>query len=110
MTHASLNVPENERSDSFAKFFENKIKTITENVQVDPLVYNGSRKMNAENCMFMTRDDVKKCIESIKVKNCEGYDTIPQRILVDGIDTLLDPLSKLFKCIYYERKIPEQWR
>ena len=37
--------------------------------------------------MFMTSDDILKCIKDIKIKNTEGYDRIPQRIIVDGIST-----------------------
>ena len=60
--------------------------------------------------MFMSLLEVEKCIESIKVKNCEGFDRIPQRILVDGIEHLLPPLGKHFSLIYYHKSIPEQWR
>ena len=60
--------------------------------------------------MFMSITEVEKCIKSIKLKNRKGYDRIPQRILVDGVDHLLPPLTKLFIVIYTEKKIPEQWR
>ena len=45
----------------------------------------------------------------LKRKNSEGYDRIPQRVLVDGIEHLLDPLTHLFNLIYNQKKIPEQW-
>ena len=45
----------------------------------------------------------------LKLKNCEGYDRIPQRILIDGINALIVPLSHLFSLIYNKCKIPEQW-
>ena len=44
------------------------------------------KKVNPENKMFMDRNSIKECIKSIKMKNTEGYDRIPQRILVDGVD------------------------
>ena len=43
------------------------------------------------------------------IKNCEGFDRIPQRVLVDGIDILIDPLNELFGLVYHQRDIPEQW-
>ena len=54
--------------------------------------------------------EVESCIRSIKVKNSEGFDRIPQRILVEGMVHLLPPLIKLFSAIYLSKKIPEQWR
>ena len=57
----------------------------------------------------MTESDIKECIRSIKVKNSEGYDRIPQRVLVDGEAQLLKPLSHLFYRIYQEKCVPEQW-
>ena len=60
--------------------------------------------------MFMSGVDVERCIRSIKVKNSEGYDRVPQRILVDGMIHLLPPFTKFFDAIYYSKEIPEQWR
>ena len=40
----------------------------------------------------MSRQEIIECIEQLKIKNCEGYDHIPQRILIDGIDILVNPL------------------
>ena len=44
------------------------------------------------------------------MKNCEGEDRIPQRIMIDGIEVLLAPLTALFKRIYEQKEIPEQWK
>ena len=57
----------------------------------------------------MTRENIRKCVSEIKIKNTEGYDRIPQRVLVDGLDQLLDPLSNLFEMIYCQKVIPGQW-
>ena len=35
--------------------------------------------------MFMDPDSIKECVISLKMKNPEGYDRIPQRILIDGV-------------------------
>ena len=43
-------------------------------------------------------------------QNCEGFDRIPLRIFNEGAEILIKPLSQLFKQIYNERRIPEQWK
>ena len=58
----------------------------------------------------MSTTEIESCIKCIKIKNCEGYDRIPQRVLVDGMEQLLEPLTVLFKLIYERKEIPEQWR
>ena len=90
-------------SESFALFFENKVKDIVDSTGVNPDVYNGIRKMNGDDSMFMTRDNIIECISGLKIKNTEGYDRIPQRILVDGRDSLIDPLTELFRLIYRDK-------
>jgi hypothetical protein len=49
-------------------------------------------------------------MKSLKCKNSEGFDRIPQRVLVDGMEQLINPFTKLFALIYKEMKIPEQWK
>ena len=58
----------------------------------------------------MGRDAILDCVASLKVKNAEGYDRIPQRIIKDGINHLIAPLSMLFKLIYETKQIPDQWK
>ena len=94
----------------FSGFFLKKVDSITNAVKADQSVFNGTRNIVADDLMFMNSNEVKKCIKDIQIKNCEGYDRIPQRILVDGCSFLLDPLSKLFSLIYHNKCIPEQWR
>ena len=43
--------------------------------------------------MFMDSERIKECVKSLKIKNTEGYDRIPQRIIVDGLDSLDKPLA-----------------
>ena len=57
----------------------------------------------------MTENDVLKAVKSLKIKNCEGHDRIPQRALIDGIELLIKPLSVIFNKIYHTKVIPEQW-
>ena len=72
--------------EQFASFFENKVKTITDEAIIDDEIYNGTSRMVARDQMFMTRPEIYECIKTIKIKNNEGYDRIPQRVLVDAID------------------------
>ena len=65
--------------------------------------------MVASNLDFMTKTDIIACIKMLKIKNCEGYDRIPQRVLIDGIDLLIDWLTKLFSMVYRDCTIPGQW-
>ena len=43
------------------------------------------------------------------MKNTEGYDRIPQRILVDVVDQLLDSFVGLFDRIYNQTSVLAQW-
>ena len=58
----------------------------------------------------MTDINILKAVKLIKVKNSEGHDRTPQRLIIDGIELLLKPLSKLFNNIYVNDQIPEQWK
>ena len=56
---------------------------------------------------YFNFNDYSLCL---KYNNSEGYDRIPQRIIKDGIEQLIAPLSFLFKLIYDTKAIPDQWR
>ena len=75
-------------------------KNLVTNTWVDPNVENGIQKSVMGDGDFMTRDRVYQCIKQLKVENSEGYDRIPQRILLDGVDALISPLASLFSMIY----------
>ena len=109
MNHNGRNIFPTELSETYACFFDEKVKTIVESCKVDNDVYNGKRKVITNDDNFMTRDNIIKAIKSIKIKNCEGYDRIPQRILYEGIDYLIEPMHKLFNLIYESKKLPQQW-
>ena len=102
-------IMESELPDAFAEFFTNKVNTITNDQTISNSVYNGVRKINAENQNFMTETEIRKAIKSLKPKNCEGHDRIPLRILTDGMQILIKPLKVLFEKIYDQKQIPEQW-
>ena len=109
MTLGGLEIRSHEQSNEFANFFVKKVNDIVKSTKVDENVYNGIKKIDAQCEMFMTRENIRKCFSEMKIKNTEGYDRIPQRVLVDGLDQLLDPLSNLFEMIYCQKVIPGQW-
>ena len=92
-----------------AVFFEEKLEKIVKNANIDPNVYNGRTKMTVAESNFMSPLEIVECVKQLKIKNCESYDHIPQRILIDGIIILIKPLSQLFNFIYRDKQIPEQW-
>ena len=104
-----MSVAGNEVAEAFAQFFEKKVKNIVDSSQIDENVYNGRQKMVTTGGDFMTTTDILECVNQLKMKNCEGYDRIPQRILIDGISILINPLSNLFNLIYKDCQIPQQW-
>jgi hypothetical protein len=95
--------------DRFAKFFDNKIKDVWGQTSLEENVFNGNKKVISESKFFMSTQLIRKFISSLKIKNTEGYDRIPQRVLVDGINELTYPLSILFMKIYNKKSIPGQW-
>ena len=71
MTFENCSIPCSSRSDYFADFFLKKVQSITSDtsdVKADPLVFNGTKKVDADDQMFMNLHDVKKCIMEIKNK------------------------------------------
>ena len=84
MTIAGWSIGEHERSECFASFFSEKVDKITNETIVDPNVYNGIRRMTACDQMFMSSNEVESCIKSITIKNCDRFDRIPQRVLIEG--------------------------
>ena len=74
----NIKIPNIILAQKFADFFENKVKTIISEVEISNDVYNGKQKMFSQNAMFMTTQNIIKCFDSIKNKNSEGFDRIPQ--------------------------------
>ena len=109
MTFNDQNVTGAEISECFGEFFSSKVGNIVRETNVKTGVYNGRRKMFAEHSMFMSREEIIECVLGLKIKNTEGYDRIPQRILIDGLGVLIEPLTKLFSMVYRDCKIPGQW-
>jgi hypothetical protein len=64
--------------------------------------------VNAVDKMFMSRENIRECILSLKPENSEGFDRKPQRILLDGSEVHLAPLTCLFEQIYHQRNMPKR--
>ena len=109
MSDNGISIDPSGLSDAFAEFFDKKVKSIVETCRVNDNVYNGTRKVDGLESNFMTTKHVHDALNSIKIKNCEGYDRIPQRILIEGSEILLPPIAKLFELIYEQKSIPQQW-
>ena len=103
-------VNDHELPNCFANFFQDKVQSIKDTLQVSENVYNGKNKIIVCDRFFMNGNDIKECIMSLKRKKCEGFDRIPVSIIIDSIDIILPTLTKLFKLIYDQKKIPDQWK
>ena len=75
--------------------------------KVDENVFNGDRIINAQNEFFMTDLNILRILKSLKIKNCEGFDITPLRVLNEGAERLVQPLTALLRLIY-DKTIPEQ--
>ena len=105
----NVEIPCSKQAEVFATFFSEKVIKITNSAEINPGIYNGKNKIIGTPEFFMSTKDIHECLKSIKIKNCEGYDRIPQRILVDGANLLLKPLTGLFSRIYNQKTVPAQW-
>jgi hypothetical protein len=110
VTKGGLNYSGKDVPAAFSSFLKSKIVDLEENLTTHDGVYNGRKLINSEEMNFMTEDKVTECLNELKIKNCEGYDRIPMRILKDGASILRNPLSDLFGKIYKKKEIPEQWK
>jgi hypothetical protein len=52
-------IPSKDVPDEFAKFFDTKVKNIILSVNIKEEVYNGTRKVNTENTMFMDKNSIR---------------------------------------------------
>ena len=103
-------MPKHKVASAFGDLFIKKVKTIIDSTHINPQVHNGHQKILHGRTPPISSIDILECVKSLKIKNCEGYDRIPQRVLSEGIDHLLSPLTGLFKLITTQNSIPDQWR
>ena len=106
---SGLEVPESKIATAFGDYFVHKVNTITTSTSINPNVHNGHQKIFIPHEHSIEMNDVAECIKSLKIKNSEGFDRIPQRILIDGLNPLLKPLTDLFTLIFKNNIIPKQW-
>ena len=106
----NISVNENDQANCFANYFFEKVNSIKNSLVVNDQVYNGKNKLIVGDRFFMNQNDVKECLLSLKSKKCEGFDRIPVCVLVDAEELLLPPLTTLFKLIYEQKTIPDQWK
>ena len=59
--------------DSFAVFFQTKVRSISQRAKVSPNVYNGKRKVDCHDKMFMSKVDITECVRSIKINMPLSY-------------------------------------
>jgi hypothetical protein len=99
-----------EQAQAFAKIFQDKIRDITNECAIEDEIYNGQRRVEAEDEDIFTLEHVRNILSEIKPKNSYGYDNIPMRILKDGATQLARPFHKLMGLIYSTKTIPNQWK
>ena len=95
MYKENVEIHRNDIPECFAEHFSRKISDLLANIEIDDQVFNGTRKLWKAEQNFMTSENIVKAVQSIKMKNAEGEDRIPQRILIDGISIILSPLTTL---------------
>ena len=68
--------------------------------QYNPISMEATQKQTLANIgdkNFMTEENVSRVMKSLKIKNCEGFDRIPLRILNEGAEYLniqeADPIT-----------------
>ena len=81
-----------------------------ETVQIDDQIYNGKKKVQTKNKMFMDLNSIVECVKTLNIKNSEGYNRIPRRVLVDGIEVISGAFEGLFSRVYNQTAIPAQWQ
>jgi exonuclease III len=99
-----------EKADAFSRYFRQKVETIVSETSIDPNTEIGEKVLFETEENFFSIENVEKVMLNLKPKQCYGYDNIPVRILLDGIEFLLKPFHKLLNMIYNQRVIPDQWR
>ena len=109
MNLGGLEINESNLSDAFVDFFDQKVKNIVNSCKVEDDVYNGKKKIFTGSKNFISSTSVMNALKSIKIKNSEGYDRIPQRIFNEAKSILIRPITRLFELIYNNNQIPEQW-
>ena len=108
----SWKISDEEKAECFADSFEGKIKNITENltpnVNEQPSTNKKILGLYEEN--WVTLEEVKKVVEKLKPKRCQGFDRIPQIFYIDGAEILTPVITRLMQKIMEKSELPEQWK
>jgi endonuclease/exonuclease/phosphatase family metal-dependent hydrolase len=97
-------------AQGFADFFKQKVENITKGTAINPNVFNGTAKTNADSENFFTEENVSNVMKNLKEKSSYGLDNIPVRVLRDAYEILVKPYHRLLNKIYDQNVIPEQWK
>jgi hypothetical protein len=109
MFKSSIKINGEDLAEKFASYFDSKVRDISSETLPSKMVYNGKHNLITKEMHLMTELEIKEYILSLKIKNTEGYDRLPQRIIIDGVNILLRPFTGLFDLIYKYKKLPQQW-
>jgi hypothetical protein len=97
------------KAQMFADFFKGRISTLAARSKVEQFVYNGQRKLNIEEPLVFTHEEVLQEMKQLKDKKCYGMDRIPLKIIRDGAGVLCNPICNLLNKIVEQNVVPEQW-
>ena len=70
-------VHQNEVANVFASYFDNKIKSLLDEVTINENVYNGRKLIDTSDKFFMSEPEIFQCMRTLKNKNSEGFDRSP---------------------------------
>ncbi len=88
-------------AEEFAMFFENKVKTLSDNIGP----YQWAR---SETSINITEADLDKAIKGLKSKLCSGHDDIPLKIIKHGAPAIKEQLVRLMNIA--TQNIPTDWK
>jgi len=99
-----------EKAGEFMNTFTSKVASVRESTRVDPAVYNGHREIFSGEQNFFEESLVCQVVRDLKASKAFGPDRIPMIFYSEGTEQLTTSLAHLFRKIYQEMKIPDQWK
>ena len=80
-------------AEAFIEYFDKNVTTIVNSFKVGQDIYNGNKKLTCINQNFINQTNLMKALDSIKIKNTEGNDRIPKRIVNEGKNVIINSLN-----------------